>query len=136
MDTEDPRLVDCLWRAAIAKLRGAIRGEQDERHPPQGRLDGRRQEVRRGGPRRHKDPDRPPGRTRQSKSEETGGPLVEQDPDMKAGMGAHRQGERRGARPGQTTTSRMPARTSSSVNARRATRSVTPAAPGHSRGRR
>ena len=93
-------LVDRLRSAAVLQLRRPIRGEDEQRNPPEGGLDDRRREVDRGGSGSPEENDHSPRRPSNPQREEPGRTLVDQNPDPYSVVGPQGERQWRRARPG------------------------------------
>ena len=93
-------LVDRLSGADVAELGRAVGRQHDHRHAGLAGLDHRRREVGRGGARRARDRDRPPGPLRGAEREEARAPLVDVRPAADPRLAGERQHDRGASRPG------------------------------------
>ncbi len=97
MGPEEVHLVDGLGGPPVAQLGRPVRGQEDQGHPAERRLDDRGQEIGRGGARGREDGHGPARCLRHAQGEEARASLVEQHTDGDARVGAQGEGERRGA---------------------------------------
>ncbi len=117
---EQPELFDGLVRTGSEQFVGAIGAEHDQRDASIVRLEHGRREVGHGGTGGHDDRDGTPRGEGQADREESGGALVDTHVQAQTSCavgGLEREGERRVARAGHSTTSRTPPRASSSTTA-------------------